>query len=68
MGQGGAAVFTATEIPIAIGVLLILSLLYLLKNNRAGLIATYAIMIAAASWSAPRRCCSTRASSGRAPG
>lgn len=46
MGQGGAAVFTATEIPIAIGVLLILSLLYLLKNNRAGLIATYAIMIA----------------------
>ncbi len=46
MGQGGAAVFTATEIPIAIGVLLILSLLYLLKNNRAGLIATYVIMIA----------------------
>ena len=46
MGQGGAAVFTATEIPIGIGVLLILSLLYLLKNNRAGLIATYAIMIA----------------------
>jgi hypothetical protein len=45
MGQGGAAVFTATEIPIALGVLVILSLLYLLKSNRAGLIATYAIMI-----------------------
>jgi MFS family permease len=45
MGQKSAAVFTATEVPIAIGVLVILSLLYLLKSNRAGLLATYAIMI-----------------------
>jgi MFS family permease len=45
MGQGGAAVFTTTEVPIAIGVMAVLSLVYLLKDNRAGLIATYAIMI-----------------------
>jgi Family of unknown function (DUF5690) len=46
MGQGGSAVFTTTEIPIALGVMAVLSLLYLLKNNRAGLIATYGIMTA----------------------
>lgn len=46
MGQGGSAVFTTTEVPIALAVMAVLSLLYLLKSNRAGLIATYAIMIA----------------------
>ena len=45
MGQGGSLVFTTTEIPIALGVMAILSLVYLLKDNRAGLVATYAIMI-----------------------
>jgi len=46
MGQGGSAVFTTTEVPIALGVMAVLSLLYLLKSNRAGLITTYGIMIA----------------------
>jgi hypothetical protein len=46
IGLQGAAVFTATEVPIALGVMAVLSLIYLLKNNRVGLIATYAIMIA----------------------
>ena len=45
MGQGGSAVFTTTEVPIALAVMAVLSLLYLLKSNRAGLIATYLIMI-----------------------
>lgn len=45
MGQGGSAVFTTTEVPIALAVMAVLSLLFLLKNNRAGLIATYGIMI-----------------------
>ena len=37
-------VFTITEIPIAMSVMLVLSLLYLVKNNRLGLLLTYAIM------------------------
>jgi hypothetical protein len=45
-GHTGAAVFTATEIPIAIGVMAILSLIYFVKDNRRGLIAAYAVMIA----------------------
>ncbi len=39
-----AGVFTLTEIPIAMSVLLVLGLLYLVKNNRIGLLLTYVIM------------------------
>jgi hypothetical protein len=41
-------VFTRTEVPIAVVLLVVLSLLYLIKDNRRGLIATYAIMISGA--------------------
>lgn len=44
-GQTGAALFTATEVPIALGVMAVLSLIYLLKDNRLALIATYGVMI-----------------------
>jgi hypothetical protein len=39
-----AAVFTVTELPIALAVMLVLGLLYLVKNNRRGLLLTYVIM------------------------
>jgi hypothetical protein len=39
-----ASVFALTEIPIALSVLLVLGLLYLVKNNRLGLLLTYIIM------------------------
>jgi hypothetical protein len=39
-----ASVFTLTEIPIAISVMFVLSLLYLVKNNKRGLLLTYVIM------------------------
>ncbi len=39
-----AGVFTLTEIPIAISVMFVLSLLYLVKNNKRGLLLTYLIM------------------------
>ncbi len=38
------AVFTRTELPIAIGVMVVLAALNLIKNNRLGLIGAYAIM------------------------
>jgi Family of unknown function (DUF5690) len=41
-----ASLFTLTEIPIAISVMIALGLLFLVKNNRRGLLLTYAIMIA----------------------
>jgi hypothetical protein len=41
-----ASVFTLTEIPIALSVMFVLGLLYLVKNNRLGLLLTYVIMIA----------------------
>lgn len=41
-----ASVFTLTEIPIALSVMFVLGLLYLVKNNRVGLLLTYVIMIA----------------------
>lgn len=41
---GKASVFTLTEIPIAFSVMLVLALLYLVKNNRRGLLYTYVIM------------------------
>jgi hypothetical protein len=46
MGQGDQPeLFLKTEYPIAIALLLTLSLLYFIKDNRRGLLATYAIMI-----------------------
>jgi MFS family permease len=49
MGYGGQpAVFTKTELPIAGVLLVVLAPLYLIKNNRIGLLATYLIMIAGA--------------------
>jgi Family of unknown function (DUF5690) len=47
MGQQ-ASVFTLTEIPIALSVMLVLGLLYLVKDNRLGLLLTYVIMGAGA--------------------
>ena len=45
LGQGQqAGVFTLTEIPIAISVMIVLGLLYLVKNNKRGLFLTYVIM------------------------
>jgi hypothetical protein len=41
-----ASVFTLTEIPIALAVMVVLGLLYLVKDNRRGLLLTYVIMIA----------------------
>jgi hypothetical protein len=43
-----AGVFTLTEIPIAMSVMLVLGLLYLVKNNKRGLLLTYLIMGAGA--------------------
>lgn len=46
LGYGDApAVFTLSELPIALIVLVALSLLSIIKNNRRGLLAAYAIMI-----------------------
>ena len=39
-----ASVFTVTELPIALSVMLVLGLLYLVKDNRRGLLLTYVIM------------------------
>lgn len=46
--KGQASVFAITEIPIAISVMLVLGLLYLVKNNKRGLFLTYIIMGAGA--------------------
>jgi len=49
MGYGGQpAIFAKTEIPIAVVLLVVLSLLFLVKDNRRGLLGTYAIMISGA--------------------
>jgi hypothetical protein len=46
VGRGAdAAVFTSTELPIAGAVMLLLAMLYLIRNNRKGLAAAYAVMI-----------------------
>ncbi|MEM9069080.1 MAG: DUF5690 family protein [Myxococcota bacterium] len=42
------AVFSATELPVALGVLLALGLLYRIRDNRRALLATFAIMIVGA--------------------
>lgn len=39
-----ASVFTVTELPIALSVMIVLGLLYMVKNNRIGLLLTYVIM------------------------
>ena len=44
-----ASVFALTEIPIALSVMLVLGLLYLVRNNRRGLALTYVIMWAGAA-------------------
>lgn len=41
-----SSLFTLTEIPIAISVMIALGLLFLVKDNRRGLLLTYVIMIA----------------------
>lgn len=47
LGMGDSAtIFTKTEVPIAIGVMILLSLLYLIRDNRKGLSAAYALMVA----------------------
>ena len=47
LGQAGKASNLAiTEIPIALSVMLVLGLLYLVKDNRLGVLLTYVIMIA----------------------
>jgi hypothetical protein len=47
LGTGGAPeVFTRSEVPIAFAVMLVLSLLYRLRDNRLGLLVTFAIMTA----------------------
>ncbi|HTE53154.1 MAG TPA: DUF5690 family protein [Kofleriaceae bacterium] len=49
MGRGDEpAVLTQTEIPIALVLMVVLSLLYLVKDNRRGVIATYLVMIGGA--------------------
>ena len=50
LGYGDAAhIFTATEIPIALGVMAILALIYFVKDNRAGLFAAHAMMFVGAA-------------------
>lgn len=49
LGYGQApTIFTRTELPVALGVLLALAALNLVKDNRRGLAGAYAIMIAGA--------------------
>ncbi len=46
MGYGNEpAVFTLSELPIALSVMGVLALLYLVRDNRIGLMATYGIML-----------------------
>lgn len=49
LGRGDqAAVFTITELPIALSVMVVLGMLYLVKDNRRGLMLTYVIMASGA--------------------
>jgi hypothetical protein len=45
IGTGDAAAFSRTERPVAFGVLAVLALLSLIKDNRKGLAATYGMML-----------------------
>lgn len=50
LGYGSEpAIFTQTELPVALGVLVALALLNLVRDNRRGLAGAYAIMIAGAA-------------------
>ena len=42
---GEAAILTTTELPVAFGVLIALGALFMIKNNRLGLVAAFGIMI-----------------------
>jgi len=46
MGITDPAAFSRTERPIAFFVLLVLGLIFLIRNNRAGLVVTYLVMLA----------------------
>jgi MFS family permease len=48
MGLNDPTIFTRTEVPIAVAVLLVLALLFLVKDNRRGLLGAYVIMIGGA--------------------
>nr|WP_226895487.1 DUF5690 family protein [Luteolibacter marinus] len=45
MGISDPAAFSRTERPIAFLVLLVLALIFMIRNNRAGLVVTYLVMI-----------------------
>lgn len=45
LGHNGAMIFTSTELPIAFGVLTVLGLLFLIKDNRIGMVAIHLVMI-----------------------
>ncbi|HEY8072557.1 MAG TPA: DUF5690 family protein, partial [Labilithrix sp.] len=50
LGYGSApAIFTRTEIPVAVIVMVTLGALYLVKDNRRGLLATFGVMLAGAA-------------------
>ncbi len=44
--HGSPALFTRTEIPVAVGVMIALALLNLIRNNRAGVAGAHALMAA----------------------
>jgi phosphonate degradation associated HDIG domain protein len=44
--RGGAALFTRTEVPVALGVLAALALLSLVRSNRTGVVGAHALMAA----------------------
>ncbi|GAA5482048.1 hypothetical protein Hsar01_01263 [Haloferula sargassicola] len=45
MGIADPAAFSRTERPIALSVMVVLALIFLIRNNRAGLMATYGIVL-----------------------
>lgn len=44
-GLSGAAAFTSTELPVGLGVIAVMGLLMLVRDNRRALMATFAVMI-----------------------
>ena len=42
--HGGPALFTRTEVPVALGVMVALALLNLIRSNRAGVVAAHVLM------------------------
>lgn len=45
LGHKGPLIFTSTEIPIAFGVLLVLALIFLVKNNRKAMVVIHSVML-----------------------